>query len=321
MTPLCTGAIASIVQPLDWCWPGPCWHSGLIILDKSEDVWLVRSMKKFLSILWCSCLLLAIAVQLSAQQAPRTAPLPFANGEELFYQAEFKRALLRGVDVGEFRFSTRSAPAKSGGEADPLYLVADVVSKGFFTKLAGFRFHQHVESTVDPSPFGALKTDKRDEQGKRVRISEAIFDHEKRTVTWTERDPNQNQPPKITSFDFTEPMQDVLSMIYFLRTRKLEVGQSFEIPVIDSGRVFRLMVAVTERKRIKTVLGRVQALRVEPAIFGPDRMIRSEGKLAIWITDDSRHLPVWAELKLNLGTVDIKLKQVTNGQAIASARK
>ncbi len=278
-------------------------------------------MKKLLSVAACACLLLLSVVQPRAQQSSGTTSLPFAKGEELFYRAEFKRALLRGVDVGEFRFSAKPAQAKSNGASDPLQLVADVVSKGFFTRLAGFRFHQHVESTIDPDPFGALRTNKLDEQGKRVRISEAVFDYEKRKVTWTERDPNQNQPPRTTSYDFTEPLQDVLSMIYFLRTRNLEVGQSFEIPVIDSGRVFRLTVAVTERKRINTMLGRVYAVRIEPAIFGEDRMIRSNGKLSIWITDDSRHLPVWAQVKLNLGTVDIKLKQVTNGPAAASARK
>jgi hypothetical protein len=278
-------------------------------------------MKKLVSILAFACLFFAGAVQPRAQLASGTASLPFAKGEELFYQAEFKRALLRGVDVGEFRFSAKSVQAKSNGASDPLQLVADVISKGFFTKLAGFRFHQHVESRVDPDRFSALKTNKLDEQGKRVRISEAVFDYEKRKVTWTERDPNQNQPPKVTSLDFTEPIQDVLSMIYFLRTRNLEVGKSFEIPVIDSGRMFRLTVAVTERRRINTVLGRLYAVRVEPAIFGEDRMIRSDGRLSIWITDDSRRLPVWAQVKLNLGTVDIKLKRVSSDQALASAKK
>jgi hypothetical protein len=274
-------------------------------------------MKKlFLS----ACLFVAATVQVCAQQ-PRPAELPFAKGEELVYQAEFKRALLRGVDVGEFRFSARALPAKSNGESDPLQLIADVVSKGFFTRLAGFRFHQHVESSVDPERFSALKTNKLDEQGKRVRISEALFDYEKRIVTWTERDPNQNQPPSVTSLTFTEPIQDVLSMIYFLRTRNLEVGKSFEIAVIDSGRMFRLTVAVTERKRINTVLGRVNVVRVEPAIFGQDRMIRSDGKLSIWITDDSRHLPVWAQLKINLGTVDIKLKRINGNQILARVQK
>lgn len=278
-------------------------------------------MKRLFSIVAFACLFLAGAVQSRAQQASGIASLPFAKGEELFYQAEFKRALLRGVDVGEFRFSAKSVQAKSNGASDPLLLVADVVSKGFFTRLAGFRFHQHVESTVDPDRFSALKTDKLDEQGKRVRVSEAVFDYEKRQVTWTERDPKQNQPPKVTSLDLTEPIQDVLSMIYFLRTRNLEVGKSFEIPVIDSGRLFRLTIAVKERKRINTVLGRVHAVRVEPAIFGEDRMIRSDGKLSIWITDDSRHLPVWAQVKLNLGTVDIKLKRVSNNQGLASVEK
>lgn len=232
----------------------------------------------------------------------------FVRGEELFYEAEFKKGLLRGAKIGEFRFSARSEQTDSG---DPLRLVGDAVSKGFFTKLAGIRFHEHVESIVDPDRFTALRTDKLDEQGKRVRVSDAIFDHEKRRVTWTERDPNQNQPPRITSLDFTEPIQDVLSMIYFLRTQQLDVGKSFEVPVSDSGQVFRMTVAVVERKRIKCVLGRVSALRVEPAMFGEGRMLRGEGKMSIWITEDSRHLPVWAQLKLNIGTVDIKLRRVS----------
>jgi len=278
-------------------------------------------MKRLFSIVAFACLFFAGAVQSRAQQLSGIASIPFAKGEELVYRAEFKRALLRGVEVGEFRFSAKSIQGKSNGASDPLLLVADIVSKGFFTKLAGFRFHQHVESTVDPDRLRTLKTNKLDEQGKRVRISEAFFDYEKRKVTWIERDPNQNQPPKVTSLDLIGPIQDVLSMIYFLRTRNLEVGKSFEIPVIDSGRVFRLTVAVTERKRINTVLGRVHALRVEPAIFGENRMIRSNGKLSIWITDDSRHLPVWAEVKLNLGTVDIKLKRVSNDQTLASVEK
>jgi len=277
-------------------------------------------MKKLVLILAFACLFLEATVQPLAQR-PATASLPFAKGEELVYQAEFKKALLRGVDVGEFRFSAKPMLAKSNGPSDPLRLVADVVSKGFFTRLAGFRFHQHVESSVDPERFSALKTNKLDEQGKRVRISEAVFDYEKRIVTWTERDPNQNQPPRVTSLDFTAPIQDVLSMIYFLRTQNLEVGKSFEIPVVDSGRLFRLTVAVMERKRINTVLGRVNAVRVEPVIFGQDRMIRSDGKLSIWITDDSRHLPVWAQVKLNLGTVDIKLKRINGDQTLARVQQ
>ncbi|HEY5074853.1 MAG TPA: DUF3108 domain-containing protein, partial [Pyrinomonadaceae bacterium] len=183
--------------------------------------------------------------------------------------------------------------------------------KGLFIRIAGFHFHEHVESTVDPSPFTVLRTNKLEEQGKRVRASEAVFDHEARKVTWTERDPNQSQPARTSAIDFSEPIQDILTVIYFLRTQKLEVGKSFDVPVSDSGRVFRFSVAVVERKQINTVLGRVTAVRVDPALFGENGLVRSRGSLSIWITEDSRRLPVKAQLKVDIGTFDIKLKRVS----------
>src|SRR5260370_23311270 len=201
-------------------------------------------------------LLLLAATGIFAQQ-PAVNQLSFVRGEELYYEAEFKKGLLRGANIGEFRFSARPEQTAAG---DPLRLVADVVSKGIFTRLAGIHFHEHVESIVEPNQFMVMRTNKLDEQGKRVRVSDATFDHEKRKVTWTERDPNQNQPPRITSLDFLEPVQDVLSMIYFVRLQKLEAGKSFDIPVSDSGQVFRMSVAVVERQRINCLLGRVHPI-------------------------------------------------------------
>jgi hypothetical protein len=248
-----------------------------------------------------------------AQQA--IPSLPFSNGEELIYQAEFNKGLLRGVDVAEFQFKadTERVSSRGGPGNDPfiLRLVADVTSKGLFPRIAGFRFHEHVESKADPWPFTVLRTSKLEEQGKRVRASEAVFDHEARKVTWTERDPNQTQPPRISAQDFSEPIQDILTVIYFLRTQKLEVGKSFDVPLSDAGRVYRFSVAVVERKQIKTVLGRVNAVRIDPALFGENGVVRSRGSLSIWITDDSRRLPVRAQLKVDIGTFDIKLKRVS----------
>jgi|SRR2546422_372741 len=260
-------------------------------------------------------LLLAALTKLVSAQAPAINALPFSPGEELVYQAEFKRGLLRGIDVAEFRFKADRKPAspknETAGDPATISLMGDVISKGLFVRVAGFHFHQHVESMVDPKPFVALRTSKLYEQGKRARLSEAVFDHQARKVTWSERDPNESGTPAITTLDFSEPIQDVLTVIYFLRTQHLEVGKSFDIPLTDSGRVFRMSIAVVERKGIDTVLGRVNAFRVEPAMFGANNLSRSRGQLSIWITDDSRHLPVKAQLKVDIGTFDIKLKRLS----------
>jgi len=280
-------------------------------------VLIYRSRKVLVSVARTGVASLLVTLAINAalgQQVLRTAA-PFSSGEELVYQAEFNKGLLHGVDVAEFRFKAETERVSTRGlsEDDPviLRLVGDVASKGLFIRIAGFHFHEHVESTVDPSPFTVLRTSKLEEQGKRVRASEAVFDHEARKVTWTERDPNQSQPARTSAIDFSEPIQDILTVIYFLRTQKLEVGKSFDVPVSDSGRVFRFSVAVVERKQINTVLGRVTAVRVDPALFGENGLVRSRGSLSIWITEDSRRLPVKAQLKVDIGTFDIKLKRVS----------
>jgi len=253
-------------------------------------------------------LILACALTFAAAQQKPRAPLPFERGEELLYQAEFTKGLLRSVDVAEFHF--KSMPENiSRGAGDPvvLHLTGDVFSKGLFPRIAGFKFHQHVESKADVEPFRALHTDKIEESGKRSRVLEAEFNHETRKVIWREKSPN----PQGGAFDFQEPIQDVLTVIYYLRTQKLEVGKSFEVPVTDAGRVFRIVVTAKEEKELDTALGNVKAIRVEPAMFGETSLARGRGQLSIWITEDERHLPVRAQLKIDLGTFDIKLKRVT----------
>jgi hypothetical protein len=259
----------------------------------------------------CGIALLAGIFALAAgQKKPRT-PLPFERGEELTYQAEFTHGLLRGVDVAEFHFKSISENvARGADESIILRLTGDVVSKGLFPRIAGFKLHQHIESTVDVEPFTALHTDKVEETGKRSRVLEAEFDHKTKKVIWREKSPN----PQGGAFDFDEPIQDVLTLIYYLRTQKLEVGKSFDVPVTDAGKVFRLTVTAKEEKEIDTALGKLKTVRIEPAMFGQNSLARARGQLSIWITQDERHLPVRAQLKVDLGTFDIKLKQVSYSQ-------
>jgi hypothetical protein len=61
---------------------------------------------------------------------------------------------------------------------------------------------------------------------------------------------------------------------------------------------------------MKTALGRVETLRVDPEVFGPGRMIPSEGRFSIWFTNDHRRIPVSARIKNKYGTFDITLRKV-----------
>jgi Protein of unknown function (DUF3108) len=246
--------------------------------------------------------------------------LPFASGEELVYEGEFTKALLRGIDIADLRFTANLEPAARASEGSQdlgagrsLRLTVDAVSKGLLRKLFGVRFHQHIESVVDPGSFAVLQTTKLDEQGERRRTSEAVFDRAAGKVVWTERDPNNPQrEPRVISTPFTGTVQDLASVFYFLRTQPLALGQSMDVTVSDSGRIYRVPHKVVERKKMKTVVGEVSVLKVEPEIFGEGRLLQGRGRMYIWFTDDARHIPVRAHISNEMGTLDIKLKSITS---------
>jgi len=272
----------------------------------------------------------AIAISIAASaplvRAQRLDSKPvtrhFELGEELHFEAEFSRALLRNLDVADLKFRATRTPLSDGlQETKPYALTfsAEIASKGFFARLFNLKFRERVESTVEPVSFTVQRTTILDEQGKRVRTTESTFDRSQGKMTWTSRDPNNpSAEPRHAIADFSGQLQDVLSAIYFIRTQPLELGKSFEVFVGDGGRVYKIPVKVVEKKRMKTILGRVNVLRVNPELFGPDRLIDEEkGEFSIWITDDARHIPVGGRVKTDYGTFDIKLKRIiTNPSSV-----
>jgi hypothetical protein len=254
-----------------------------------------------------------------AQKPIAASTRPFEPVEELFFEAEFSRALIRGLDVAEFTLRSSRTPISEtttslGAKQYLLTFNADVVSKGFFTRLFNLRFRERVESTVEPTTFTVQRTTILDEQGKRVRVTETTYDRSQGKMAWTLRDPNNPEgEPRRSVTDFSGQLQDVLSAIYFIRTQRLHVGKSFEMFIGDGGRVYKVPVHVVEKKKMRTPWGRVNVLRVDPDLFGEDNLIDNfQGQFSIWITDDERHLPVSARVKTEYGTFDIKLRRVVN---------
>ncbi|MDQ1611141.1 MAG: hypothetical protein QOG00_1072 [Pyrinomonadaceae bacterium] len=268
-----------------------------------------------------------------ADRAATPKPLPFEPDEQLTYEGEFSKLLLRGINIAEFKFTverakTTAAPASSSAPASsttavnssantpPANLIfkGDVLARGWFRKLFGIDFHYNTESVVEPTSLLILSNSVRDEQGKRLRTSEAVFDRTHNLLTWTLRNPNDPQAaPRVVTAPLQNASHDLISAIYFLRTQTLEPGRRLELNISDSGAVYRIPVKVGARKRMKTVVGRVQAVRVDIEIFGAERLIDRKGELTLWITDDARRLPVRARIEIDMGTLDINLKKVSGG--------
>lgn len=246
--------------------------------------------------------------QAAAQPAVAAAPstMPFVDGETLQYDGKLSK-IISGIDVADLTFTVDRV------NGDDYLIKAEARSKGTLLKLFRFTFLQTLESTIDAGHFRVVKTIKHDVQKDRVRESEALFDYADKRVTYTEVDPKDPmKPPRKIASEIEGTTHDLISGIYSLRLLPLAVGKTFDLSVSDSGLVYDIPVRVTARERIKTALGKFWCFRVEPFVFGPGRLIESDGSMVIWITDDSRRIPVRSQVKASIGKIDIKIRSISN---------
>ncbi|MBK6724966.1 MAG: DUF3108 domain-containing protein [Acidobacteria bacterium] len=249
------------------------------------------------------------AIVVSAQLEPGRA---FA-GETITYEGKVSRLKI-SVSVAEMTFTATAAP-----DSKELIVKTDAVSKGTLLRLFRYSFVQNYVSTVDLENFRIVTTTKRDVQKERVRESNALFDYSEKSVTWIETDPKDlNRPPRRIASDLPGNAHDMVSAIYALRMQPLVVGKRFDLTVSDSGLVYRLPVVVTRREQQSTELGKVWCFKIEPEVFGRGRLIEQKGKMVLWVTDDTRRLPVKARIDSQYGKIEIKLKSYRKSAVGAS---
>ena len=300
----------------------------------------MKSMPRFFAALLVALFVstFALASDGAGDERKPAPPLPFEPTEQLVYVGDFSRSILRGIKIAEFTFTAgreaggtnplegsdyRPATPVAITDAPRLRLVGDIKSDGWFRKLFGINIHFRVESLVERDTFSVLRSTELDEQGKRVRTSESVFDRAARIIVWTEKDPNDpTREPRIITSPLEGATHDIVTAIYFLRTQPLTPGRKFELTLTDSGRVYLVPATVTaEPKRMKTALGRVAVVRVDIALFGPGRPIEGDGQMSMWVTDDARHIPVRARMSSAMGQLDIKLKKLTTNPSAEAKSK
>src|SRR5688572_9638612 len=232
---------------------------------------------------------------------------PFIDGETLTYEAKISK-VIRGIAIADLTITLARDP-----KSDDYLVKAEAKSKGTLLKLFRFSFLQEVETSIDSDNFRTLRTVKHDVQKERVRDSEALFDYSERRVTYVETDPNEPmRPPRRIASEIDDVSHDLISGLYSLRLMPLAVGKTFRMSVSDSGLVYDIPVRVTAREQQKTMLGKQWCFRIEPEVFGTNRLIEREGSMIIWITDDARRLPVRSQVNSPYGRIEIKLKTAKN---------
>jgi hypothetical protein len=255
------------------------------------------------------------------------------TGEKLTYEVKFSRFLIN-ASVGEvtFEFIGRTptplpesliqdlnAEFTPGAEEPLIHLRASAFSKGILTKLFGITARDRFESLVNADDFRARLSFRRIQEGKRNYAQAEIFDHKEPAAVIHQTHTDFTKENAVTRKEAKPDWLtlDLLGAFYFIRFLELKTGETLTIPVNDEAQQYRFDTYIGAREKISTSLGKFNAVRVEPQLFGNGRFFGRSGEMILWLTDDERHLPVRLMAKTSSGTVTATLIKVSlqNAQA------
>ena len=108
------------------------------------------------------------------------------------------------------------------------------------------------------------------------------------------------------------PVYDPIAFIYYLRSQDLSLGDSFKFSSVGSGKVKEVIVHITKVENIKVSAGVFNCLKIDPVPSDGRPLIKNNGEMRVWLSDDSLKLPVKIEQKTNLGIMVMKLKDYSH---------
>jgi hypothetical protein len=145
-------------------------------------------------------------------------------------------------------------------------------------------------------------------EGRRHRETRITFDPVERKASYHEQDLAKNTVVLQKEISTPPCTHDVIGGLFALREKRIELGQSIQMPVSDGKKSVMARVEAQERETIRTKAGTFRTVRYEAYLFN-GVLYGRKGRLQIWITDDDRRLPVQFRFRLGftVGTLTIEL--------------
>ncbi|MCL0033989.1 DUF3108 domain-containing protein [Thermodesulfovibrionales bacterium] len=141
-------------------------------------------------------------------------------------------------------------------------------------------------------------------EGGRKADKETIFDIEGGRITFVDHLKGIEKEHITEGGGF---IWDVISSFYYLRTHSLEVGEVVYIDIFDRNKFYTAEVNILRKEQIEFCgMGELAVVVVNPRLK-TEGVFRKRGDILIWLTDDTRRIPVRVEIPVPIGRVIAKL--------------
>jgi hypothetical protein len=219
--------------------------------------------------------------------------VPFAVGEKLTYAIRYG-FIKAGEATMEVKDLVEYGPARC------YHVVSAAKSTGAFSLF--FEVRDSVSSLMDADSLWTRRYEKNLKEGNYTKREVVLFDQEAGTATY----------PDSSVIEIPRGVQDVLTSLYYIRTRTLEVGKAVAIENHADRKNYTLEVRVLRTEQVSVPAGRFDCFVVEP-IFKASGLFQHQGRLTVWLTRDPRMLPVKMSGKIVVGSIEAVLSEMDPG--------
>ena len=212
--------------------------------------------------------------------------IPFKVGEKLTYTLHFNI-----IKMGRGYLSVESIDKISGLQS--YHVKFQAKTSKFADNI--YRVRDEIDIWLNTSDLTTLKLLKQLNEGKYHKNYDTSIDY--------------NNLIAITNNDTLEingPLRDPYSLLYYFRTIPLNVGEILDFTTFDQNKLTEFQVIVDSKETIDVPAGQIPCIIVKP-YRGGKTLLKNEGDMTIWLSDDNRRLPVQIQIKIKYGSMLLQL--------------
>lgn len=216
---------------------------------------------------------------------------PFQVGEKLIYEVK-----ILGIKAG--RQTIKIDSKTKLGQEEVYCIISETASSSFFSLF--YKVYDRIQTYIGVNDLLPRYIKADIHEGGRIRHTETQIDQSDLTAVVRE----ESKPEK--KLEITPKTVDITSLIYYLRTKKFEVGDTFDLGIISTGSSVKFLntrVEIVERNTVRVPLGKFTALLARE---------NKDGRIGIWFSDDKLRLPLKIEATTPVGILSALLEK-TNG--------
>jgi hypothetical protein len=238
---------------------------------------------------------------LAAVCAGSSPSLALRPGEAFTYRVGW--GLFGGA--GEIKISAQKATLAGSSK---LRLITTTATRGFIRLL--YPFTAAAESIFDPHNGRLLATRATSAAGHQLTEASMVFDYAHATANYVDRlHPERNKPALVIP---SGNPADLITSLIQARTYALKPGDTCPALALFDDEFYELTIVADHYEKIHTPLGDFETLVLIPRMEkDPKGMFKRGAEVRVWISQDSRHLPVQFEVKLKFGTAIAHLTDYT----------